>query len=73
MNIEEVREFAGAVGILLVNRYQVKDDLIRIIQMSMGRDACYGMGASCQKGKCEWSEECLGKKILAEKKPWPNM
>jgi hypothetical protein len=66
MTIEEVREFAGAVGILLVSRYHAKDELIRTIQMAMGRDACFGIDPCCRKRKCEWSDECPGKNLRTE-------
>jgi hypothetical protein len=63
MTIEEVREFAEAVGVLMTDKYSDKNDLIRVIQLSMGGEDCFSDRTRCvNDGKCEWQEECSEKK-----------
>jgi hypothetical protein len=60
MRMEEIREFANALGIIGTNRFQHEDDLVRTIQLEMGVKDCYNsdMGCSNPIGKCLFKEFC---------------
>jgi hypothetical protein len=66
MTIEEVREFAGVHGILSLEKFENKEDLIKTIQLAMGRNDCFGEEERCQNGYCEWKEECRMNLIYSE-------
>lgn len=56
--MEEVREIGRARGILSVNKFVSKVDLIRVIQEAEGREPCFMTDWECPGGFCMWSEEC---------------
>jgi hypothetical protein len=58
MTIEEVREFAAEHGIMSLNKFDRKDDLIRVVQLAMGGDSCFGPSSKCANGFCLWMDEC---------------
>lgn len=58
ISMEEVREIGKARGILSVDKFKLKADLIRVIQLADGREACFMSGEECQDSFCMWTEEC---------------
>lgn len=58
ISMEEVREIGKIKGILSVNKYERKADLIRVIQLADGRDPCFATEWGCPGGFCMWVEEC---------------
>jgi len=60
MNLEELREFASAVGVLCVHHFDERDTLIRTIQLEIGTDDCFNSPEGCPdpKRQCLWEAEC---------------
>jgi hypothetical protein len=65
MTMDEVREFAQAQGILSLHKFSNKIDLIKTIQLSMGREECFGEDCIFNNKWCEWKDEC-GKFKMSE-------
>lgn len=59
ISMEEVREIGRVKGILSVNKFERKADLIRVIQLADGREPCFATDWRCPGGFCMWVEECV--------------
>jgi hypothetical protein len=71
MTIEEVREFAGAHGILSLRKFTDKEELVRTIQLAMDGEPCFGSSLTCSNYFCEWKDDCPGYKSNAEDEACP--
>lgn len=58
ISMEEVREIGKAKGILSVNKFERKVDLIRTIRLADGREPCFMAEWGCSGRFCMWVEEC---------------
>lgn len=58
-SMDEVREFARAVGIQSVDKFIDMEDLVRTIQLAEGSDDCFRRDPECAEKQCLWYEECL--------------
>lgn len=58
ITMEDVRAFAATKGILSVKKFNRKADLIRLIQLTDGRDPCFMTERECHGSFCMWVEEC---------------
>lgn len=56
--MEEVREIARMMGILSVDKFECKTDLIRVIQLEKGHEPCFDEGGKCRDRLCMWVVEC---------------
>lgn len=67
MDLEELREFASAVGVLCVYHFTEKDALIRTIQLEIGTDDCFNSQTGCpdQNRQCLWEAECACRHVHA--------
>jgi len=63
MTLDEIREFAHALEIQSVSRFENKEDLIRTIQLAEGHTDCFGQTALCEKRTCTWHADCKDCKI----------
>lgn len=59
ISIDELREIGSLKGILSVNKYESKVDLIRTIQLADGHEPCFAGGKECPDDFCMWVEECI--------------
>ncbi len=59
MTMDDVREIARANGILSVDKFKRKIDLIQLIQLAEGREPCFMINSDCRGGVCMWREECV--------------
>lgn len=59
MEMDEIREFAKALGIQSVSKYKKKEDLIHTIQLAEGNQDCFRRIPDCTLGKCAWYEDCV--------------
>jgi hypothetical protein len=71
MTLEEVREYAEALGIQSTMKFYKKEDLIRTIQLAMGKEECFGEAERCACCYCEWQEECKCGFQDREGEKWP--
>ncbi len=58
LTMDEIREIGSAYGILLLEKFDRKDDLIRTIQLAQGTSACFKLYSTCSEQKCQWLNEC---------------
>lgn len=60
MEIDEVREFATAIGIPTPHLFADKEALIHIIQLEMGYQECFSSDLPCSVPShlCIWGEDC---------------
>lgn len=58
ISMEEAREIARMMGILSVDKFECKTDLIRVIQLAKGHEPCFDAGGKCRDRLCMWSVEC---------------
>lgn len=59
MEMDEIREFAKALGIQSVSKYKKKEDLIHTIQLAEGNHDCFRRIPDCALEKCAWYEDCV--------------
>ena len=59
ISMEEVREMGEVMGILSVNKFECKTDLIRVIQLADGHEPCFNADGLCRSRLCMWASECL--------------
>ncbi|MBI3581152.1 MAG: hypothetical protein HY098_03605 [Nitrospinae bacterium] len=58
LTMGEIREIAAVHGILSLEKFYRKDDLIRTIQLAQGTTACFKLDSICSEKKCRWIIEC---------------
>jgi hypothetical protein len=58
LTMVEIREIGRAHGILSLEKFNRKDDLIRTIQLAQGHSECFKRDSTCSKQKCQWINEC---------------
>ncbi len=59
MDMDEVREFAKALGIQSVSKFTDKGDLIRTIQLSEDNRDCFKRIPDCTEKTCTWYADCI--------------
>ena len=59
MTMDELREFAKALGIQSVHKYENKEDLVRTIQLAEGYGDCFRRIHDCTNEKCAWFDDCI--------------
>ncbi len=59
MTMDELREFATALGIQSVNKFENKEDLVRTIQLAEGYNDCFRRSKDCPDEKCAWYDDCI--------------
>jgi hypothetical protein len=59
LTMDEIREIGSAYGILSLEKFDGKEDLIRTIQLAQGEDPCFKLDSACSEQKCRWMTECL--------------
>ncbi len=59
MDMDEIREFAKALGIQSVSKFTNKEDLIRTIQLSEGNQDCFKRIPGCTEKTCTWYVDCI--------------
>lgn len=58
LTMTEIREIGRAHGILSLEKFERKDDLIRTIQLAQGTTACFKLDSICSEKNCRWIFEC---------------
>jgi hypothetical protein len=59
MTMDEIREFAKALGIQSSGKFENKEDLIRTIQLAEGYTDCFRRIHDCTLEKCAWYDDCI--------------
>jgi hypothetical protein len=59
MTMDEIREFAKALDIQSVNKFESKEDLIRTIQLAEGNTDCFRRIPDCANERCAWYDDCI--------------
>ena len=62
--IEELREYAAALGINSVSKFRGKKELILTIRLTEGFDECFYSASSCVMNKCKWFADCRDQSLL---------
>ncbi len=57
-SMSEVREIARLKGVLSVNQFKSKADLIRVIQLADEQEPCFNSGKDCCRELCMWADDC---------------
>ena len=63
-SMEEIKEYAKALGINSLSKYKNKEDLIHTIQLAEGYTDCFRKIPDCAVSRCKWHEDCLGEEEL---------
>ncbi len=56
--MDEVKEYARALGIKSLSKYKKKGDLIHTIQLTEGNTDCFGTIPDCTLDRCKWFGDC---------------
>jgi len=59
MRMDEIREFARALGIQSAEKFENKEDLIHTIQFAEGYNDCFRRIHDCTNEKCAWFDDCI--------------
>lgn len=59
MTLSDIREIGRAFGILSLEKFNRKDDLIRTIQIAQGKNECFKLDPTCSKINCQWRTDCF--------------
>jgi len=59
MTLDEIREFAKALGIQSAHKFENLEDLIRTIQLAEGNTDCFRRIHDCTNEKCAWFDDCM--------------
>jgi hypothetical protein len=61
----ELMQMGKMYGIMMLDRFERREDLVRTIQLAAGKKDCFKGGGECSTLKCMWKNECLGADL-----PW---
>lgn len=62
LTMEEIREYAKALGISSVSKFKKKEDLIHTIQLAEGNTDCFYKIPDCALNNCKWHEDCVNER-----------
>lgn len=56
--MQDVKEYAKALGINSLSKYTKIEDLVHTIQLAEGYTDCFNGDPDCAAANCKWFEDC---------------